>query len=146
MLRGPLGRFVLDETSPRPRCLVGGGCGLAPLLSMLRHLAEFQDMQPTHLIFGANRESELFAMEEIEALQALLPGLTITHAVWRPEGAWHGFAGTAADALALYLDQQPEQPDIYVCGPPALMDAVAQVARARDIPEAQILAEQVQAR
>jgi ferredoxin-NADP reductase len=33
-VRGPLGQFVLDESSPRPRCLVGGGCGIAPVLSM----------------------------------------------------------------------------------------------------------------
>ena len=30
-VRGPLGSFVLDEVSVRPRCFVGGGCGLASL-------------------------------------------------------------------------------------------------------------------
>ena len=75
-MRGPLGRFMLDETSARPRCLIGGGCGFAPVLSMLRHLAEFQDMQPTTLIFAANREDELFAAGTISDLAA---GLADAH-------------------------------------------------------------------
>ncbi|CAG4914289.1 unnamed protein product [Acidocella sp. C78] len=145
-LRGPLGRFTLDETSPRPRCLVGGGCGLAPLLAMLRHLAEFQDMQETHLIFGANREDELFATAEIEALAAQLPGLTVTTAIWHPQAAWRGFAGTAAEALDRLLASAAGAPDIYVCGPPRLVEAVIATARRHGVPEAQILAEHVQLR
>ncbi|BAJ81193.1 MULTISPECIES: FAD-binding oxidoreductase [Acidiphilium] len=145
-LRGPLGRFVLDDTSPRPRCLVGGGCGLAPLLSMLRHLAEFQDMQETHLIFGANREAELFATDEIAALAAQLPCLTVTTAIWHPEGDWSGFTGTSAEALDSWLSNAAAPPDIYVCGPPKLVEAVVTTARWHGVPEAQILAEQVQLR
>lgn len=143
-VRGPLGRFVLDETSARPRCLVGGGCGFAPVLSMLRHLAEFQDMQPTTLIFGANQEDELFATDTIAELQAALPMLQVTLSVWHPQGSWDGFVGTAADAFAQVLDEQGEQPDVYVCGPPKLLESVLAVATARGIPPGQIFTEQVQ--
>ncbi len=145
-LRGPVGRFVLDETSPRPRVLVGGGCGFAPLLSMLRHLADFQDMQPTHLIFGANTEAELAVAAPLEDLAAQLPNLTVCCAVWHPEAGWEGFSGTAADALAQYLDGDAGQPDIYLCGPPRLMEAVMRVANERGVPAARIYSEQVQAR
>lgn len=145
-VRGPLGRFMLDETSPRPRCLIGGGCGFAPVLSMLRHLAEFQDMQPTTLIFAVNREDELFAAEAIGALEAALPMLTVVLSVWRPQGAWSGFTGTAADALAATLDAAVAWPDVYVCGPPALVQSVLAVAGARGLPPAQIFTEQVQPR
>jgi len=114
--RGPLGDFVLDETSPRPRCLIGGGCGFAPMLSMLRHLADFQDTQPTHLILGANREDELLLADEIDAIRAALPHLGVTLSVWRPEATWAGFTGTAADAFAVYLDSCAETPDVMSAG------------------------------
>ena len=143
IVRGPLGTFVLDETSPRPRCLIGGGCGMAPVLSMLRHLADFGDTQPTHLIFGANREDELFSAEEIAALRAALPHLGVTMSVWRPSPGWTGFRGTAAEALANYLRPRTDVPDVYVCGPPKLLEAVTGVAREYGIPEAQIIAERV---
>ena len=143
-VRGPLGHFVLDETSPRPRCLVGGGCGMAPLLSMLRHMADFQDSQPVHLIYGANREDELLPAEELDALRATLPQLGVTLSVWRPGPGWTGFSGTSADALDAYLATAAETPDIYVCGPPRMMEAVMSTAQRRGVPEAQIFAERVQ--
>ena len=142
-VRGPLGHFVLDEASPRPRCLVGGGCGMAPILSMLRHMADFQDSTPVHLIYGANREDELLS-EEIETLRAALPQLEVTLSVWHPGPGWGGFAGTAAQALETYLADAADTPDIYVCGPPKMLDAVTAAARARGVPEAQIFAERLQ--
>jgi NAD(P)H-flavin reductase/ferredoxin len=142
--RGPQGDFVLDETSPRPRCLIGGGCGFAPVLSMLRHLADFQDMQPTHLILGANREDELLLAGEIDALRTALPHLGVTLSVWRPEAAWAGFTGTAADAFAVYLASSTETPDVYVCGPPKLLEAVKAVAQDRGVPPERIISERIQ--
>lgn len=142
-VRGPLGQFVLDESSPRPRCLVGGGCGMAPLLSMLRHMAEFQDATPVHLIYGANREDELLTAE-LDELRAALPQLGVTLSVWHPGPGWGGFTGTAAQALAAHLAAAAESPDIYVCGPPKMLDAVVETARAQGVPEAQIHAERVQ--
>ena len=141
--RGPQGDFVLDETSPRPRCLIGGGCGFAPLLSMLRHLSDFQDTQPTHLILGANREDELLMTAEIDALRESLPHLGVTLSLWHPEAAWTGFTGTAADAFAVYLDACTEAPDVYVCGPPKLLEAVMTVALHRDIAPARIITENI---
>jgi NAD(P)H-flavin reductase/ferredoxin len=141
--RGPQGDFVLDETSPRPRCLIGGGCGFAPVLSMLRHLGDFQDTQPTHLILGANQEDELILPDEIDAIRAALPHLGVTLSVWRPAADWTGFTGTAADALAFYLDSCAETPDVYVCGPPKLLEAVKSVAQDRGIPPERIMAERI---
>lgn len=127
-VRGPAGRFVLDEASPRPRCFVGGGCGLAPILSMLRHLGEFQDPQPAHLIFGANQQCELLPEGEIATLKAALPQLNVTLAVMDPEQNWDGFKGNAAEALNAYLEALDAEPDIYVCGPPKMLQAVEAVA------------------
>jgi NAD(P)H-flavin reductase len=143
IVRGPLGNFVLDETSPRSRCLIGGGCGTAPVLSMLRHLADFGDTQPTHLIFGATHEDELFSADEIAALREALPQLGVTLSVWRPGPAWTGFSGTPAEAFSAYLRSAIEAPDVYVCGPPKQLDAITQVARKHAIPAVQTIAERV---
>lgn len=127
-VRGPLGSFVLDELSARTRCFVGGGCGAAPILSMLRHLGEFQDSQPSHFIFGANGESELVSGADIENLRAALPQLTVTLAVMHPGMDWCGFTGTAPAALEEYLAAAPQPVDIYTCGPPMMVDAIDAIA------------------
>lgn len=141
-VRGPAGRFVLDEASPRPKCFVGGGCGLAPILSMLRHLGEFQDSQPVHLIFGANQEGELLPDAEIASLRAGLPQLNVTLAVLNPITGWNGFTGNAAEALNAYLDSLNAEPDIYVCGPPKMLQAVEGVAEKHGLGE-RVIAERL---
>ena len=125
-LRGPLGKFALDETSPRPRCLVGAGAGLAPLLSMLRHLASLRDRTRVHLIFEAAVAEQPFLEHSLASLRAGLPQLTVALA-----------PGGGAAALGLQLEKTPSA-DIYAAGPPPMLAAVRAVAGARDVPEARI--------
>ncbi|MBL8176768.1 MAG: 2Fe-2S iron-sulfur cluster binding domain-containing protein [Bryobacterales bacterium] len=130
-VRGPLGAFVLDEMSTRPRCFVGGGCGLAPILSMLRHMGEFQDSNAVHLIFGANRECEIPPPAELESLRATLPQLNMSLAVVQPDEEWDGFHGTAPAALRQHLADSTEPVDVYACGPPRMLEVIEDLLRQR---------------
>lgn len=76
-VHGPQGGFGLFAGSLRPRWFVAGGTGLAPALSMLRRMAEYQETNDARLIFGVNRERELFMVDEIERLQAELAQLRV---------------------------------------------------------------------
>lgn len=140
-VRGPQGRFTLREGSLRPRYLVAGGTGIAPMLSMLRHMAEMQDATPAHVFFGVNRVEDVFALDSLERLRADLPGLAVTTCVWQAGADWAGFAGTPADALRERLAQGDASPDIYVCGPPALIRAAEAASLAAGVPQAQLFSE-----
>jgi ferredoxin-NADP reductase/ferredoxin len=140
-VKGPFGHFVLQDQSLRPRWFVGGGTGFAPLLSMLRNMAELQEPHPVRLYFGVNREAELFCLDELRRLAQDLPQLRATLCVWRPDGGWDGFRGTPADALRRDLEQGGPAPDLYLCGPPALINAVTETARAFGIADEHIFSE-----
>ncbi|WAK02276.1 aromatic/alkene monooxygenase hydroxylase FAD-binding subunit MmoC [Methylobacter sp. YRD-M1] len=140
-VHGPQGAFVLCENGFRPRWFVAGGTGLAPMLSMLRRMAAFQEPHPVRLYFGVNRTEELFCLAELEALKAELPQLQVTLCVWKPNQDWQGFCGTPADALAQDLSSLNIRPDIYLCGPPALIDAAEAAARAHGVPGEQVFSE-----
>ncbi|RNJ50034.1 2Fe-2S iron-sulfur cluster-binding protein [Methylocystis hirsuta] len=140
LVRGPQGQFTLDEASPAPRWFVVGGTGLAPALSMLRQIGEFADQRPCRLFFGVNKVDELFALDVIDELQAALP-LVVTLCVWKPEQDWRGFVGTPVAALAQALSSATERPDIYVCGPPALIAATEETARSCGVPHDRIFSE-----
>lgn len=140
-VRGPQGSFTIDEASQAPRWCVGGGTGVAPMLSMLRHMAEFGDNRDCRLFFGVNREEELFALDAIEELRKALPNLRATLCVWKPGPGWTGFCGTPADALAAAFAEGSAQPDIYVCGPPALVDAAAAASHAAGVPHDRVFSE-----
>ncbi|HEY8127074.1 MAG TPA: 2Fe-2S iron-sulfur cluster binding domain-containing protein [Methylocystis sp.] len=141
LVRGPQGQFTLDESSASPRWFVVGGTGLAPALSMLRQMAEFADQRACRLIFGVNKIDELFALDALDALKAALPQFVATICVWKPEQEWRGFVGTPVEALAQALSTAPERPDIYVCGPPALIAATEEAGRAAGVPHDRIFSE-----
>lgn len=141
IVHGPKGAFGLSENGLKPRWFVAGGTGLAPMLSMLRRMAEFQEPHPARLYFGANRAEELFFQTELKALQAELSQLQVVFCVWKPDDNWQGFCGTPVDALAQDLADATVFPDIYLCGPPALLDAAEAAAKATGVPADQILSE-----
>ncbi|VWD45277.1 oxidoreductase [Burkholderia lata] len=140
-VRVPMGGFGLFADSLRPRWFVAGGTGLAPILSMLRRMAEFQELVDARLFFGVNQESELFMLDELTRLQAELPQLRVDLCVWQPGEEWGGLSGTPVDALRMALAQNGTLPDIYVCGPPPLVQAVRDVATAAGVPDAQFASE-----
>lgn len=141
IVRGPQGHFAIDNLSMAPRWFVAGGTGLAPVLSMLRQMAEFAEPYPCRLFFGVNSAAEFFALDLIEDLKKALPQLTATLCVWKPETPWEGFVGTPAAALAEALADTSERPDIYVCGPPPLIDATESVASAAGVASERVFSE-----
>lgn len=141
MARGALGAFGIETGSLRSRWFVGGGTGVAPILSMLRRMAEYQELQEARLFFGVNRESELFALDELERLKSELPQLKVEVCVWKPQGDWKGFTGTPTEALSQALAEARTRPDIYVCGSPMLIEAADIVAAALGIPAEQMFSE-----
>jgi len=142
---GPQGEFKLNSSSSSaPRRFVAGGTGVAPMFSMLRQLIVSNEANESRLYFGVNRESELFAQDELEALQSEMPNLIIEICVWKPEGAWNGFTGSPADALKRDLAEDIRQglePEVYLCGPPGLVDATESVAKEAGLSQEQIYCE-----
>lgn len=145
---GPAGHFTLQERGLTPRWFLAGGTGLAPMLSMLRRMAEWGEVQEARLFFGVNRDEELFAEAELSALAAALPALTVMRCVRQPAEGWNGFAGTPVDALdhalwenAALWENGGTAPDLYVCGPPAMVEAVRATAARHGLPDGQVLCE-----
>jgi len=141
VVHGPQGAFGLRENGLAPRWFVAGGTGLAPMLSMLRRMAEFQELVPARLYFGLNTPDEVFALDVLDDLKAQLPQLEVEVCVWRGGEGWQGFTGTPADAVRRDLANATVTPDIYVCGPPALIDATEAVAREAGLPAGQVMSE-----
>jgi ferredoxin-NADP reductase len=53
--------------------------------------------------------------------------------------------GTPVDALTRDLRSEQEAPDVYVCGPPALIDAAADALTAHGVPATQIFSKRITA-
>ncbi len=121
---GPFGRFYLRPPA-RPVVMVAGGTGLAPMLSMLDHMLETGATdQPVRLLYGANRPAEFFALDALDAYAAR--GLDLTAELCVVEGGdgWDGHTGHVTTLLRREL-LGSDGCDVYLCGPPPMIDAGA---------------------
>jgi benzoate/toluate 1,2-dioxygenase reductase subunit len=120
-MTGPFGRFYL-RTPQRPILMIAGGTGLAPMLSMMDHLVKTgATSQPIHLLCGANRVDELFRLDELAAYRDKGLDLTTEFAVVEGADGWDGAIGHVTQLLR--ADLIAAGPDIYLCGPPPMIEA-----------------------
>jgi propane monooxygenase reductase subunit len=137
--RGPFGMFTLRDSSPRRLVFIAGGAGMAPVLSLLRSMAEKGTERPATFYYGARTADDLFALEEIERLGGELPGFRFVPALSEAEedGDWDGESGLVTDVVDR-LEEDLEDVDAYLCGPPPMVDAAIALLERRGVPEAHI--------
>ncbi|MBA6136034.1 MULTISPECIES: benzoate 1,2-dioxygenase electron transfer component BenC [Pseudomonas] len=120
-LAGPLGSFYLRPIE-RPLLLLAGGTGLAPFTAMLERIAEQGSDHSLHLIYGVTNDFDLVELDRLQALADLIPNFTFSACVANPESQ-HPKKG--------YVTQHIERGhlndgdvDVYLCGPPPMVEAV----------------------
>ena len=72
-VRGPYGVFTLRDKSERPLVFIGGGAGMAPILSLLRSMAQRGTTRPAVYYYGARTRADLFHLEELAELCSRVP-------------------------------------------------------------------------
>ncbi|MCW3014896.1 MAG: Oxidoreductase FAD-binding region [Solirubrobacterales bacterium] len=133
-LRGPYGVFTLRETD-RPLLFIGGGAGMAPILSLLRSMADQGVARPAVYYYGAREEQDLFHLDELRALAAALPNFRFVPAL--SDADWTGETGLITDVVDR-CEVDVADVDAYLCGPPPMVDAATELLLRRGAPEAQI--------
>ena len=124
-LEAPLGTFfVRNDKIERPMIMMGGGTGFAPLKSMLEDLLAHHDQRPLHLFWGAGNRADLYMHEQVKQWAAQNEHIQYSTALLEPGDAaatdsYNGFAHQAV--LQQYADLSNF--DIYMSGPPAMIDA-----------------------
>jgi benzoate/toluate 1,2-dioxygenase reductase subunit len=118
---GPAGSFYLRDIK-RPLLFLAGGTGLAPFLSMLGKIVETGSAHPIHLVYGVTNDVDLVGVEQLEEFVTRIPGFTFFTCV---------AAGNSAHPRKGYVMAHIEpghlnggDVDIYLCGPPPMVDAV----------------------
>jgi propane monooxygenase reductase subunit len=123
-VEAPFGAFRLRESSTADLVFIGGGAGLAPLLALLRSMAERGLERPVTFYYGARTRRDLCFEEELTKLQEQLPGLTFVPALSEPadDDGWDGETGLITDVVER-RETALGAVDAYVCGPPPMVEA-----------------------
>jgi Na+-transporting NADH:ubiquinone oxidoreductase subunit F len=140
---GPYGDFELDESVEQELVCVGGGCGMAPMRSLLRHLAEAAPQKPCWLFFGARSSDQLLYHDELQALTDIMPQLRLHFALSEPEKSpeWRGETGFIHQSAERHL-QAGTARQAFLCGPPQMLAAARKVLKEKGMDDKAIFADE----
>jgi benzoate/toluate 1,2-dioxygenase reductase subunit len=120
-LRGPFGSFYLRDIK-RPVLMLAGGTGLAPFLAMLEKIQKDGVEHPIHLIYGVSADADLVELEKLDTFSHAIENFTFSVCVASEESSWpkRGYVTQYIDPLHI----NDGDVDIYLCGPPPMVEAV----------------------
>ncbi len=135
-LTGPFGDFYLREDSERDIICIGGGCGMAPIRSILLYLKSKNMPRKVMYFFGARSKRDLFFTEELRELEKQFPNFKYIPALSepKPQDNWDGETGLITQVVERMVPEGPNQ-EGYLCGPPPMIDASIKVLTKKGVHE-----------
>jgi len=138
-LSGPFGVFTLRESHDSELVFVGGGAGMAPILSLLRSMADRGISRKATYFYGARTRADLCFEHELRALEQALPNFRYVPALSVPTDGchWDGETGLITEVVKRLRSDLTGQ-DAYVCGPPPMVEAAMPLLAKLGVDEARI--------
>lgn len=135
---GPFGHFYYQH-SDRDMIMVGGGTGLAPILSILLYMNENKIDRKCTFFFGARSKKDLFYMDELHRLEKEMPNFTLVPALTsaEPEDNWTGETGFINAVIARVMPDCTGK-EAYMCGSPVMINATAETLKSIGVLEEHI--------
>lgn len=134
-VRGPEGRFVLEDDYSKPVVFLSGGIGVTPFRSMIKYATDKQ-IPLKIVMFDSNRDSSsILFKSEFDEWTKLNKNLKIIYTISKGKddgnqsnvsNNWKGEYGRINKAMILkYLDTDLLNKSIfYICGPPGMLKAM----------------------
>jgi propane monooxygenase reductase subunit len=121
---------------------VAGGAGMAPILSILRHMSETGSDRPVRFYYGARTTADLFYVDEIAEIGKGLVDFTFVACLSEsmdgevPAGV-RVEEGNVTDVVTRH---EPDigKTEVYMCGPPPMVDAALALLETHAVPKDQI--------
>lgn len=140
---GPYGRFTIKEGHVLPVVCIAGGAGMAPVLSLLRHLSETESTRPVRFYYGARTAADMFYVEEIVKLGERLADFKLVVGLssqMPTDGEDLGYEPQQGMITDIVEANEPElrSTELYLCGPPPMVDAALELAERKMVPDDQV--------
>jgi len=138
-LSGPYGVFTLREGHDEDLVFVGGGAGMAPILSLLRSMAERGITRKATYYYGARRRRDLCFENELRDLEKTLENFRYVPALSEPDDSddWNGEVGLITDVVRRH-ETDLKEVHAYICGPPPMVEAAVPLLTLLGVPEERV--------
>ena len=124
---GPYGDFHLSDSDREIICIAGGS-GMAPIRSILLDMKRRDVRRKVTYFFGARSQRDLFAVDELRALERDLAAFAFVPCLSdpAPEDNWDGETGLVTEVVGRRIADAGEM-EAYLCGSPLMIDACIKV-------------------
>ncbi len=140
-IRGPIGgpfTWSVADGGPLllPLLLIGGGSGIVPLMSMLRHRRESAGGPGATLLYSSRTLADVIYRRELDGMSASDETLSVHHTLTRSAPPdWRGYSRRVdSEMIAEVTDRSGPTCVAYICGPDGFVEAAADLLVARGIP------------
>lgn len=138
---GPTGTFVLHDEIHRPAVFIAGGIGIAPFHSMIKQACALQRPQPITLFYGNTTRLATAFLPEMQAFEKSHAYFKMIPTFDQEDESWTGEKGFITDKLIQKYVPDLTAPIYYVCGAPAMVNALQTTLASMNIPADQIRVE-----
>ncbi len=94
---------------------------------MLEKIAEQGSEHPLHLIYGVTHDHDLVELDKLEAFVARIPNFSYSACVASPDSSYPQKGYVTQHIEPRHLNDG--EVDVYLCGPPPMVEAVSQFIR-----------------
>ena len=141
-IEAPNGTFVFSGNEAESIVLIGAGVGITPMMSVVRYLTDTRWSGKIYLILGFRAPRDFIFREELAALQARNPNLSVAVTMSNPGSEpWSGPMGHIDAALLASAVDDIHSRRAHICGPPSMMEATKATLLMLGVPIAQIKTE-----
>ncbi|MFI8592344.1 2Fe-2S iron-sulfur cluster-binding protein [Dietzia maris] len=142
-LNGPYGNCTIKEGRVLPVVGIAGGAGMAPILSLLRHLAETGSDRSVHFYYGARTVDDLFYLDEIREIGKKLNDFRFVVGLSDKLPVEWGYEDVMLEEGFIHLVAERHEPslrstEVYMCGPPPMVDAATEMLESHMVPSDQV--------
>lgn len=135
-IEGPLGTFVPREDSERPIVFMAGGTGFAPVKAVLEHFLALGTRRSIDVYWGARSAADIYQRELAERWANVAPNVRFHAVLSDPEQAQRsGMRAGLVHEAVLEDHADLSGHDVYMSGPPAMIDAGRKLFADAGLPE-----------
>ena len=136
----PYGSFVFTGTEAGSVVLIGGGVGVTPLMSIVRHLTDQAWGGDIVLLYSCKTAADAICRDELDSLQRRHPNLHVVITLTREEAPGMR-TGRVTTALLENVAPGIAGSRVHVCGPRPMIAAVKEMLGTLGVPPRQIKVE-----
>ncbi len=119
IFKGPFGKVHFTEDMKNDLVLISGGCGISPLMGIIRYCSEKKLPNKTNLIYSVRTPEGIVFNEELKKIKEENPNFNYTVTITRPkpEHNWTGRTGRIDTNLLKENINNVENSLYFLCGP-----------------------------